>query len=223
MPCPTTVVYPGFSPEQATGRTGQVLSPPVVGMIGRISPTKGQLEFVRATPRRPGGHSRRHGSASSAHRCSAPRTTWRRCVPRRSCSASPPPSTGWTSSLIRAANWIALSVFVHASPVPEPFGQVIVEAMIRGVPVVATGAAGVSRDRRAGVRGKAIVRAEPLGLLVDPGDVDALSRAMCSVLSQPDAANSRADRAWISATNRFAIAPNGRPDRLPSGRARRVR
>ena len=36
-----------------------------------------------------------------------------------------------------------LSVLVHASPVPEPFGQVVVEGMARGVPVVATRAGGI--------------------------------------------------------------------------------
>lgn len=50
---PTVVAFPGYSPEQVgprpTDRTPP--SPAVVGIVGRISPTKGQLEFVRSARR----------------------------------------------------------------------------------------------------------------------------------------------------------------------------
>src|SRR5690606_24023770 len=49
--------------------------------------------------------------------------------------------TGWVGDV--AAELRQLRLAVHASPVPEPFGQVVVEAMAAGVPVIATRAGGV--------------------------------------------------------------------------------
>ncbi len=57
-----------------------------------------------------------------------------------------------------------LDVLVHASTVPEPFGQVVVEAMAAGVPVVAADAGGP----------REIVTHEVDALLYPPGDVAAL-------------------------------------------------
>jgi glycosyltransferase involved in cell wall biosynthesis len=57
---------------------------------------------------------------------------------------------------------------VHASVLPEPFGQVVVEAMAAGRPVIATAAGGPLEVIRDGYD----------GLLVPPGDVSAMARAM---------------------------------------------
>ncbi|TGJ94393.1 glycosyltransferase family 1 protein, partial [Actinotalea fermentans ATCC 43279 = JCM 9966 = DSM 3133] len=78
-------------------------------------------------------------------------------------------------------------VCVHASPVPEPFGQVVVEAMVREVPVVATRAGGVV-EILAGTSGDPA----PLGELVEPGDVESLARGISAVLADPEAAAGRA-------------------------------
>jgi glycosyltransferase involved in cell wall biosynthesis len=61
-----------------------------------------------------------------------------------------------------------LDVLVHASVVPEPFGQVVVEGMAAGLPVIATDAGGPAEVITDGVD----------GLLVPPGDVDALTAAL---------------------------------------------
>lgn len=61
-----------------------------------------------------------------------------------------------------------LDVFVHASTIPEPFGQVVVEAMSAGVPVIAAAAGGPLE----------IVGEEEFGLLHPPGDVAGLARAL---------------------------------------------
>ena len=61
-----------------------------------------------------------------------------------------------------------LSMLVHASTIPEPFGLVVAEAMASGLPVIASSSGGPAEmisDRRN-------------GLLVDPTDVDALAAAM---------------------------------------------
>ncbi|MBI3724367.1 glycosyltransferase family 4 protein [bacterium] len=62
----------------------------------------------------------------------------------------------------------AFSVLVHAARAPEPFGRVLVEAMAASVSVVAT-AHGGPRE---------IVVPEETGLLVPPGDPDALVAAV---------------------------------------------
>jgi len=58
-----------------------------------------------------------------------------------------------------------IDVLVHASTVPEPFGQAVVEGMAAGVPVVAAAAGGPGEVVTHGVD----------GLLYPPGDAEALS------------------------------------------------
>lgn len=58
-----------------------------------------------------------------------------------------------------------VDVLVHASVIPEPFGQVVLEGMAAGLPVVAAGAGGPA---------EIIVDGET-GFLYPPGDVDALA------------------------------------------------
>lgn len=65
----------------------------------------------------------------------------------------------------------ALDVVVHASVEPEPFGRVVGEAMACARPVVATGAGGVPE-----------VTGRDTALLVQPGDVSAMSRAIQKLL-----------------------------------------
>lgn len=62
----------------------------------------------------------------------------------------------------------AADVLVHASVLPEPFGQVVVEGMAAGVPVVASDAGGPSE----------IITDGETGLLTPPGDVKALADAL---------------------------------------------
>jgi glycosyltransferase involved in cell wall biosynthesis len=57
---------------------------------------------------------------------------------------------------------------VHSSTVPEPFGQVVIEGMAAGLPVLAAGAGGPAE----------VVRHDEDGLLYPPGDVGALAAAL---------------------------------------------
>ena len=56
-------------------------------------------------------------------------------------------------------------VVVHASVIPEPFGQVVLEGMAAGLPVVAAAAGGPLE----------LIAHDVNGLLVPPGDRDALA------------------------------------------------
>lgn len=69
----------------------------------------------------------------------------------------------------------AVDVMVHPSIDPEPFGRTLVEAMLAGVPVIATDA-GAAPD---------ILEHGRAGLLVPPGDARALAEALDAVLSEP--------------------------------------
>ena len=196
-----SVAYPGFTPDQVGLAIGiNVLPKPrVVGLLGRISPTKGQLEFVRAAAEvlttHPGIEFRIIGSAMFGQ------DDYEQQVRAEIAARGLDDQvrlTGFVEDPLAAID--QLSLLVHASTTPEPFGQVIVEAMIRGVPVIATGAGGAREILDPMPDG------ELLGLLVPPSDVAALAQAITTVLDHPDDAAERAARAWRSAQERFPIS-----------------
>ncbi|MDQ4098671.1 MAG: glycosyltransferase [Actinomycetota bacterium] len=68
-----------------------------------------------------------------------------------------------------------LDIAVHASVIPEPFGQVVTEAMAAGLAIVAADAGGPSRIITSGVD----------GLLTPPGDAAALARELRRLADDP--------------------------------------
>jgi glycosyltransferase involved in cell wall biosynthesis len=68
-----------------------------------------------------------------------------------------------------------LDILVHASIIPEPFGQVVIEGMAAGLPVVAAGAGGPAEVIEDGVT----------GILYPPGDVGALASALRKLAAKP--------------------------------------
>ncbi|WP_431842006.1 glycosyltransferase family 4 protein [Calidifontibacter indicus] len=181
---PVTVVYPGLSADAERLRVEPVL-PPVVGMLGRVSPTKGQLELVRALP-----------DVLAAH-------------PEVQVRIVGSPMFGAEDYLdevrseaerlgvATAIDWVGftddprpeldrMTVCVHAATVAEPFGQVLTEAMARSVPIIATRGGGASEVVTP-------VGAEPRGELIERGDVPGLRNALLRVLGDVPAAQRRAD------------------------------
>ena len=212
LPVPSTIVYPGYSPEQArpAGERGEAAEPghEVVAMIGRISATKGQLELVRAAPtilaRYPQASLRIVGSPMFGAEDYAAGV---RAEADRLAVSDQITWVDFTDDT--AAELDAVSVFVHASPVPEPFGQVIVEAMIRSVPVVATRGGGVTEildDVPADAADSAGLQITPRGVLVPPGDPERLAAAVLAVLDDAPRAADRAEAAHRWATERFPVA-----------------
>ena len=86
-------------------------------------------------------------------------------------------------------------VVVHTSTAPEPFGRVIVEAMMAGRPVVAT-AAGGARE---------ILDQKGSGLLVTPGDAGELSRTLSHLLAHPGEAARLAEAGKRAAIERYSL------------------
>jgi glycosyltransferase involved in cell wall biosynthesis len=90
---------------------------------------------------------------------------------------------------------MAVDVMVHPSIDPEPFGRTLVEAMLAGVPVIATNA-GAAPDILEG--GKA-------GTLVPPNDAAALARAIAAVLARPAALRNQLEYASARAQAQYSV------------------
>ncbi len=90
-----------------------------------------------------------------------------------------------------------VDVVVHASTAPEPFGRVVVEAMLASTPVVATCVGGVPEIIEHGVT----------GLLVSPGDPSALEEAVRALMADRLWAGQVGRRGEEAALRRFGLQP----------------
>jgi glycosyltransferase involved in cell wall biosynthesis len=146
----------------------------VVGIVGRISPWKGQDIFLRAAAivreRHPETTFLVVGSplfGEDAHE---------RRLRELCCDLSLASSVQFTG-FVADVNAVIdkLDILVHASTLPEPFGQVIIEGMVAGKPVVASDGGGVPE----------IVRHELTGLLVPMRDIAAMAEAIVRLIESP--------------------------------------
>ncbi|WP_062133860.1 glycosyltransferase family 4 protein [Demequina aestuarii] len=179
----------------------------VVGIVGRLSETKGQREFVAAArivrQVRPEATFRIVGEAKFGD------ADYARLLGQAVSAAGLDDAlviSGWTDDV--PAQMSTFTVVVHASPVPEPFGQVVAEAMALGVPVVATDAGGVPElldphGQRTQVADG--VWTTPWGVLVRPGDAAALSAGIVTVVADVDSARERARGARARAREELSI------------------
>ena len=84
---------------------------------------------------------------------------------------------------------------VHTSTAPEPFGRVIVEAMLCGKPIVATAAGGAIE----------LIEHSHTGWLTPPKDVSKLAEIINQCRQQPEITDKIARSGKISATQRFDL------------------
>ena len=89
----------------------------------------------------------------------------------------------------------ACNLVAHTSIAPEPFGRVIVEAMLCGTPVVAAAAGGATE----------LIDHGQTGWLTPPGDVQRLADIINTCHGHPSEANSCAQRAQMLAKQRFNL------------------
>jgi glycosyltransferase involved in cell wall biosynthesis len=139
----------------------------IIGTVGRLTPWKGQDVFLRAfatvAAGVPGLEARIIGAALFGEDDYAGRLrdlAWDLGIGDRVTF------TGFVTDIARELS--GLDILVHASVVPEPFGNVIIEGLAAGVPVVASDAGGPAET----------ITDEENGLLVQPGDVKALAGAL---------------------------------------------
>jgi glycosyltransferase involved in cell wall biosynthesis len=166
------VVHDPYEPSLG-GRARR--SNPVVGILGRLAPWKGQDVFLRAFAEVARAHpqltARIIGSAMFGEDDYA--ESLLHLVAELGIDEQVT-FVGFTDEVEREL--AQLDILVHASTTPEPFGQVIVEGMASGLAVIASAAGGPLEIVTDGVD----------GLLVPPGDVNALAAALTRLVEDDD-------------------------------------
>jgi glycosyltransferase involved in cell wall biosynthesis len=99
---------------------------------------------------------------------------------------------GWTEDI---ANLLATFDLFVSTSASESFGMAIVEAMAAGLPMVATETDGA----------REIVEADVTGRLVPVGDVDAITKSICGLLSDPAERARLGANAQQAARQRFGL------------------
>ncbi|WP_299033043.1 glycosyltransferase family 4 protein [uncultured Pseudokineococcus sp.] len=146
----------------------------VIGCVGRLTPWKGQDVLLRAVAAAfPDGGARVRVVGSALFGEDDYAAELERLV-RELGLEGRVDMTGFVDDV--PAQLAEMDVLVHCSRTPEPFGQVVVQGMAAGLPVVAADAGGPAE----------VVEAEVTGLLTPPGDEDALSRALLRLAAEPD-------------------------------------
>jgi len=168
-----------FNRAEAPGKTT-----PVIAIVGRLSPIKGHIYFLRAI--------------AKVIRSNPYVRVW-------IIGDAPPKREAYRAELESMVRHLGLSekveflgsrkdvpqllsqvdVLVMASTVPESFGRVILEAQAAGAPVVATNVGGVVE----------IIDDEKTGLLVIPKDPDAMAAAILRILNDPKLARQMVEEA----------------------------
>lgn len=172
---------------------------PLIGLIGRISRWKGQHVFLEAASivrrRYPGARFRIVGAALfEEHDYEQEIRSLCESLGLDDCVEF----TGFRSDIPQLI--AGLDVLVHASISPEPFGQVVVQGMAGGKPVVATRGGGVTEIVLDGVN----------GLLVPMGDAPEMARAIGRLLEDPDEARKMGMRGRARVEELFTIAHTAR-------------
>jgi glycosyltransferase involved in cell wall biosynthesis len=202
-----SIIYPGTREDRVGSQLADLgriafyrekFSPqrqPLVGVFGRISRWKGQDVFLEAIALVPGIQAVIVGGAhfsEQAHEQRLKELARELGVDRRVTF------TGHVDDVMKVM--AACDVVVHCSTAPEPFGQVIVQAMLAGVPVIASDAGGA----------REIVTQDETGQLTPLKDHEALAAAVRRYLADPQWSRGIAHRARTRAEQEFSGAAMAR-------------
>jgi glycosyltransferase involved in cell wall biosynthesis len=170
-PRTATVVHDGFDFADLPAGENHSSAGLMVGLVGRISPWKGQDVFLRAIrvihSEFPAARFQIIGSALFGE------STYEAQIKALCTELGLDGCVEFCGFVRDVQRHIAgLDVVVHASTIPEPFGQVIIEGMAAGKPVIASRGGGPTE----------IVVDGSSGLLVTMNDVAALADAMRKLL-----------------------------------------
>lgn len=163
---------------------------PLVGVFSRLAPWKGQHVLLEAMATLPGIRCIVVGDALFGEQAYAARL---KQMATECGLADRVHFLGHRNDVPKLMK--AVDVMVHPSIDSEPFGRTLVEAMLAGVPVIATDA-GAAPDILEG--GKA-------GTLVPPNDHHALAAAIASVLARPEALRGQLDYASGRARAQYSV------------------
>jgi glycosyltransferase involved in cell wall biosynthesis len=195
----TDVVHDGCDVQPVDSRSNGNKGEIRIGLIGRISPWKGQHIFIEAA-----SLLRASGKRVKFQIIGAPLFSEREyeaelhALCDRLALNDVVEFTGFVDNVSeRIAH---LDIVVHASTTGEPFGQVIIEGMAGTKPVVATNGGGVPEIVEDGVT----------GLLVPMGDAVAMAKAIEFLLENPEAARQMGLRGRERALANFTIQMTAR-------------
>ena len=199
-----SIVYNGFETEQfersenGSSRREQLLreigapdDAVLVAVFGRLAPWKGQHIAIEAIKELPKVRLLLVGDALFGEQEYVQRI---RSLAENPAVAGRVHFLGFRNDV--ASLMSTSDIVVHCSTAAEPFGRVIVEAMLCGRPVIATDAGGAAE----------IIQREVTGLLTPAGDVNALCRSIDRLIEQPRFAASLATAGQIDAQKRFRLA-----------------
>ena len=182
------------TPPGSVGVAGEA-DAPIIGLVGRISPWKGQDIFLRAAAqvkeRYPQARFQIIGAPLFGEQDYEAEV-------RALCSQlGLDENVEWLGFRTDVDQLIErMTILAHASKTGEPFGQVVVEAMMAKRPLVATRGGGIPE----------IVVDEQTGLLVPMNDAPAMATALLRLLDQPQWAAEMGRAGHRRATQNFTIA-----------------
>lgn len=163
----------------------------LVGVFSRLAEWKGQHVVLQALSQTPGVHCIVAGAALFGEEAYANRLNRMVAELGLGDRVTFLGQRNDVSTLMRAVD-----IVIHPSIDPEPFGRTLVEAMLAGVPVIATDA-GAAADILDGGRA---------GTLVPPGDAAALAAAIRRLLAQPSQLAPQLREAAARAHTHYSVA-----------------
>jgi len=200
----TRTVYPG-TPVAKVGTASEPRwlhaeldtsdTAPLVAVIGRLQPWKGQADLIRAAPRIIGAFPATHflvvGGALFGLDPDYPQELER--------LVNDLGLTGRVHFLGHRGDVAhilgSVDVVVVPSRLPEPFGTIQIEAMAAGKPLVSTAAGGNVE----------VVEHGRTGLLVPPGNPRAIANAVCLLLGEPELRHRMGEAGRARASHRFTV------------------
>ena len=192
---PRKVVHDGVGVIPALSPIRQAGVSPLIGIVGRISPWKGQHIFVQMAAavhaRYPNARFQICGAALFGE---AEYEAQLRAQVRQAGLEDCLEFLGFRPDVLTVMQ--NLDILVHASTIGEPFGQVIIEGMAACKPVVATRGGGVPEIVEEGVT----------GCLVPMNDAPAMARAVLDLLADPRAAHTMGLAGYQRVQGHFTIA-----------------
>jgi len=189
-----SVVHDGVKQQEGNSADYSTDAAIRIGLVGRISPWKGQHIFLEAAAkvreRFPAARFQIIGSVLFSEH------DYERQIRQQVLDLGLEESVEFLGFRRDIPELVSqMSILVHASTTGEPFGQVIAEGMACSKPVVATNGGGVPEIVEDGVT----------GLLVPMNDADSMANAICQLLSDPDKANQMGLQGRQRVEKHFAI------------------
>lgn len=188
---------------------------PRIGLIGRISRWKGQHVFVSAIADVYAQYPEARFFIVGAPLFGE--EEYEKSVREQASASGLDDVLEWTGFRTDIEHVIEnLDIVVHASTISEPFGQVVVQGMAAGKPVVATAGGGV----------REIIEHNVNGLLVQKNSSRAMSDAILQLLADPEKARCIGTEAQRTVVRKFTIERTARGaealflDVLKAGRKR---